>query len=404
MRIRSLLVNGAVATAALAIGLLAAEALARVILNPADYLSVELQPDEILGAVPSRSTAGGAFDRWGFRNAAVPESADIVAIGDSHTYGNAATMSQAWPSVLARLTGQKVYNMGLGGYGPNQYFHLLPKALELRPKLVTVGLYLGDDFENAFLISYGLKHWAALRRLPAEQVDFDIWSSSNGAAERASFAKPLRVWLSRHSVVYQLVFHGPLLGALQGEAQIRNAAWLSDAATTLTLPEHGVLEAFRPRGLLRNLEQDSPNVAEGMRISFELLSRMKALCDERGVRMLVVVIPTKESVFADLLAKQPDLPLADVIARLVAHEERARAVTFAQLRSAGIDVVDALPALREARSSKLYARTAADMHPNGAGYAVIAQAVAAKLAQESSGTEGETSVHAVPPTAQAPRP
>ncbi len=244
MRLKPLLLNTLVVVLSLGVALLMAEAAARAVLNPADYLSVELHQDEILGAVPSRATAGGAFDAWGFRNRTVPDAAEIVAIGDSHTYGNTATMDQSWPYVLAQLTGKQIYNMGLGGYGPNQYHHLLSKALTLRPKLVIAGLYMGDDFENAFLITYGLAHWSHLRALPAGHANFDIWATE----PPQSLQKTLRVWMSRHSVVYQLVFHGALLGRLQGEAQIRNASWLSDAATSLSIPEAGILEAFRPKG------------------------------------------------------------------------------------------------------------------------------------------------------------
>jgi hypothetical protein len=43
-----------------------------------------------------------------------------VGSGDSHTFGNTATMNDSWPSVVARVTGREVYNLGLGGYGPNQ--------------------------------------------------------------------------------------------------------------------------------------------------------------------------------------------------------------------------------------------------------------------------------------------
>ena len=34
-------------------------------------------------------------------------------------------MNEAWAKVLARLTGKNVYNLAMGGYGPNQYYYLL---------------------------------------------------------------------------------------------------------------------------------------------------------------------------------------------------------------------------------------------------------------------------------------
>jgi hypothetical protein len=164
------------------------------------------------------------------------------------------------------------------------------------------------------------------------------------------------------------------MGLLHGEAQIRNATKLP-GATALDLPADGILEAFRPNGVALNLAQDSPNVAEGMRITFELLNDMKRRCASHGVEFLVAVIPTKETVFADLFAKQPGMPLAETIGHLIDNEAKAREKTFERLRRDGIDFVDTLPALREARGAQLYARTAGDMHPNGNGYRVIAHSV-----------------------------
>ena len=277
MKFRTILTNVAVLALSGVVSLLLCELALRMVLNPSDYLSVEMVRDDVLGAAPSASTTANGFDRWGFRNRDVPESSDIVVIGDSHTYGNTATMEDSWPYVLGRLSGRQVYNLSLGGYGPNQYFHLFTtKALNLRPRTIIVGLYMGDDFENAFLITYGLEHWAYLRALPTEKVDFDIWAGG-GAPSNPSWHKQLRVWLSRHSVTYQLVFHGPLLGRFQGEIQIKNVQTLSDSATSLTIPARNILEAFLPKGISRNLDQDSESIREGMRITFKLLADMNEI-------------------------------------------------------------------------------------------------------------------------------
>ncbi len=54
-------------------------------------------------------------------------------------------MDQSWPYVLGKLTGRSVYNMGMGGYGPNQYFYLSnTKALALKPRVIIWGLYMGE--------------------------------------------------------------------------------------------------------------------------------------------------------------------------------------------------------------------------------------------------------------------
>lgn len=275
--------------------------------------------------------------------------------------------------VLSRLSGLSVYSMALGGYGPNQYFHLLKtKALKLRPRTIIVGLYMGDDFENAFLITYGLDYWANLRALSPEKVDFDVWKFDQSVP---AWHKRVRIWLSRHSVIYQLVFHGPVLGRLQGQLQIQNAPLFDGAATSLAIPEEKILEAFRPTPILRNLDQQSENVREGMRITFNLIGEMNELCHNNGIRFVVAVIPTKEMVFAEYFARKTDIPLHGTIETLLRNEQIARNRTFQFLNDSNIPHVDVLPYLRRFSGEELYARTAADMHPNGNGYKVIAQAI-----------------------------
>ncbi|HEX5545596.1 MAG TPA: hypothetical protein VFX10_08880, partial [Nitrospira sp.] len=158
MKLRRTIGTTLIVVISISIGLALSEAGSRLMLNPADYLSTSTIKDTVLGITVAPNSSG--FDEWGFRNQAVPATADVVAIGDSHTFGNTATMADAWPSVVARETQLQVYNLGLGGYGPNQYYHLLStKGLNLHPKWVVCGIYMGDDFENAFMITYGLDHW-----------------------------------------------------------------------------------------------------------------------------------------------------------------------------------------------------------------------------------------------------
>ena len=297
---RRVLTNLAVLVVASAAGLLLAEGAARLILSPADFLSVATIKDEVLGIRVVPGAAG--FDEWGFRNRRVPETADIVAIGDSHTYGNNARMSESWPYVVGRITGLSVYNLALGGYGPNQYFHLLTtRAVKLRPRWVVCGLYLGDDFENAFLMTYGTAHWAGLRNATRAAVDPDIWKDPDDRCASSSgcqrpWHRPLRIWLSQHSVVYQLLVHGPVLGRLTGALQIQQAARRADGrATVLSVAETGVQEAFLPVGIRARLDQNNPAIREGMRITVELLGMMAAACRRHGCRLVVALIPTKEA-------------------------------------------------------------------------------------------------------------
>jgi len=376
MKAKKILTNLIVFVFSIGVGLLLAEFGARLFLNPSDFLSLEVVSDPILGAVPSPSAMAG-FDKWGFRNPDVPPAADIVAVGDSHTYGNTARMKESWPYVLGQLTGRKVYNLGMGGYGPNQYFYLsTTRALSLKPRMIVWGLYMGDDFEGAYSLSYALDHWAYLRKLPPQKVDPNVWE----APESDTFDKRVRVWLSRHSVVYQLIFHAWVGDRVKGDIQIRNAAQLYPGlATSLIVPDKHIAEAFRPGGIETRLDQDNPSIREGMRITFELLRQMNDICRQNHIQFMVVVIPTKEMVFSGYLEHNEKIPLDDVIDKLLVNERIARDATFSFLAGANIPYVDVLPALQSNVDQGLYALSAGDMHPNKNGYKVIAVAVSDAL-------------------------
>jgi hypothetical protein len=378
------LVNIGLLLGASVFALLLCELGCRLFLNPADYLSQDPVPDKILGAVLTQH--GSGYDAWGFRNRKVPSSVDIVAIGDSHTFGNTAKMDESWPYVLGRVTGRSVYNMALGGYGPNQYDYLLKtKALSLKPKLIVCGLYMGDDFENAYRITYGLDYWSYLREHPAEKVDFDIWEHDADP----TWHKQIRVWLSRHSVVYKLVFHGSLLGGLKGDVQIENASRLYDGATTLIVRDKNIREAFLPTGILNRVDQTNPGVQEGTRITFKLLHEMNRICRANNIGFVVAVIPTKETVFADYLERDKTLPLSDVMDKVISNERIARQKLFQFFNESDIHYVDTLSALTQSVEHELYARTAQDIHPNKNGYKVIAEAIAADV-QNQRRTAGDS--------------
>jgi lysophospholipase L1-like esterase len=112
-----------------------------------------------------------------------------------------------------------------------------------------------------------------------------------------------------------------------------------------------------------------------MRITFGLLKEMNQLCLQNGSRFIVVVIPTKEMVFAEYLENNPKVYLGNVIDALLTNERSARKELLEFLRESGIRYVDTLPDLQREAGKELYARTDKDMHPGRNGYRVIAESV-----------------------------
>ena len=361
------------------VALLVCEIAARITLNPVDYLSPKLISDDVLGIKLPPGSSG--HDAWGFRNKEIVKTADIVAIGDSHTYGNTARMSESWPSVLEKLTGKKTYNLGMGGYGPNQYAYLFEtKALSLKPHTIICAIYMGDDFDNAFELTYGLDHWKYLRTPEFPPLDtWDIWEIERNI----SFNKKIRNWFSRNSMIYRLTVHG-IFQRTKGKYQIRHAETLYKGTTTLISQNENIEEAFIPKGLLDNLNQESPQVREGMRITKTILKNMNDSCLTKNISFIVIIIPTKESVFSKYILNNNQMPLHNVLTSLIANETLARESLISFFNKENIEYIDMLQAMQDAvTTERLYAYTAADMHPNNNGYRVIAETIGKHLGNKS---------------------
>ena len=94
--------------------------------------------------------------------------------------------------------------------------------------------------------------------------------------------------------------------------------------TIIENANEGIREAFRPIRVAALLDQSRPEVSEGMRITFHLLEEMDRRCRESDCSFVVVIIPTKETVFAEYLQGNPRLHLKDTVDRLIASERAAR--------------------------------------------------------------------------------
>jgi lysophospholipase L1-like esterase len=360
--------GGLVVVSIAAAGLLG-EGLSRVVLNRVDYLAVDPVPDTVLGVRLPPHAAG--HDEWGFRNRGVPDRADVVTIGDSQTYGISAPARLSWPAQLAELIRRPVYNLALGGYGPVQYDELLrTRALRLRPAVIVVGFYYGNDLWDAYTAVYGLRHWAAMRQHGIPEVS----DSAQVSQQRDVLLAPVRDWLARHSVVYRLASFTVLGGYARAfEFTMRDHA--SDVIP-FQLPVHGASTGFTPLLRLKVVNLQDAAVREGLRLSLDRLESMADECRAAGVHFLVALIPTKERVYAPWLGNRSNLPAHDTFRALLRNEYEANRQVQKQLDRLGVRYVDLEMPLREAAAFKTIYPASEDGHPNSEGYSVIAHAVA----------------------------
>ncbi len=89
------------------------------------------------------------YDRHGFRNETDLEQANIAVLGDSFVEAPTIPTSMTMTSILARLTGLTVANLGLSAYGPQQELGVLKRyAAPLRPSAIVWAFYEGNDFKD----------------------------------------------------------------------------------------------------------------------------------------------------------------------------------------------------------------------------------------------------------------
>ncbi|MBV8393428.1 MAG: hypothetical protein JOY81_09640 [Alphaproteobacteria bacterium] len=113
--------------------------------------------DSELGYIPRPGYASGSgsgtasFDGEGLRrNGAVPAQLDkvIVATGDSYTYGDEVGDGETWPAHLQALTGARVLNGGVSGYGFDQSVLRAERIARGNHPAAVVVSFIADDLRR----------------------------------------------------------------------------------------------------------------------------------------------------------------------------------------------------------------------------------------------------------------
>ena len=279
-------------------GMRAADGLRELFREPARPESVH-HPRLGTTLVPST----GGVDAWGFNNDVVPESSEIVVIGDSQTWGYWAKREDAWPQSLERrLGGVAVYNISMGGFGPVEYAELIERAFQLSPRLIVVGLYLGNDIWGAYETVYCNDNYRQLRRADFPDCrgigDRAVSVTENKRAFETAYRESRRygwrVWLLEHSAICEFLMRRGLWNTASIAGFDVGKLWAQEHPDFGAFYEHeGVRTVFRPAVHRLTLGFDDPLVKEGLRITVNRINSMKTLSEERGAAFGVLVIPSK---------------------------------------------------------------------------------------------------------------
>ena len=216
----------------------------------------------------------------GLRTPVEDGSVEVVALGDSFTFGYGVDEKAAWPTQLAWLSGLTVANLGISGFGPgNELAMLRQEGLRLRPRLV-----VWQFFANDLLDAASFAAWQA-----AGRGDFLAWERERtqpDAADPTMQGVSLRGLLHRHLVSYELAKWALRQGVYNPRR--RPTRWINIGAAPLLLDISGPV-AWADRS--------DPRVCEGMALTAAALEAARDAVHAAGAGLVVVLAPTKEAVY-----------------------------------------------------------------------------------------------------------
>jgi hypothetical protein len=320
------------------------------IMVPDRYLGYRPRPDLDVKfpsegrTVPVRTTSHGLGD-IGFRDIGTRPPFDAVALGDSFTFCDDVPVDSCWVRQVADLTGLSIATLGVSGYSTIAEARIFERyGRKLHPRVILQALFPNDFNDNV-----DFEQWTR-----SDSDDFWSWRSNREGRGR------IAGWLAAHSLAYRLAE-----GAIRGAGR-----------ETYHYKKNGLDLVFRvDRWWLGSDDRRAEARLRGWELMQRALLEVDATAQQIGATLVVVLIPTKEEIYWNLVrphvsgaeSADPDRPL-DVVR------------DFCQQR--GIAYCDLAPALdaEAQRGRQLYLKVSG--HWNDDGNTIAARAIAACLATQ----------------------
>ncbi len=282
-------------------------------------------------------------DHQGFVNRKPrPAQADIVFLGDSLVESEGVNIEQSFPDLVDRkLPDATVVNLAMTAADPERQFRIYQRfGRPLRPRIVIAGWYLASDLSGEERFTEWLRD-----RDGETYEEFRRHDATPPPAKKRRLA-PHR-WLLRHS--WFLANTQERLRRWSGRSRPRPESWRF---------ANGDEVLFQQKALDFALHQ-GPGATARVDESMQSLERLRAQLEADGAELIVMLIPSKEELFAP--GAHPEGP-PEVV------ELRRR------LRTAGVDLLDLYPALRAAgaQDSPYFRR---DIHLNAFGHRIVADQI-----------------------------
>jgi lysophospholipase L1-like esterase len=243
------------------------------VFEPCDYLPFRLRPGSTGKMESVDFEHVWRINAHGFREPDRPLTRSagerrILALGDSFTAGHGVEEDEAWPRVLEyelrrSLPSVRVVNAGYAsGYAPDCYYAFLSREVDrLQPDLVVVGLFAGNDsYEMMNHFDAELDSFS----LPTRVLAMDAWVDGAGRRRLTTAARPF-------------AYRVPLL-------RDRHLWILASSAFANNQLAGGEFHTPHRTSYI-------PSMQAAYERSVRMLRGIRDRLDERGIPLLVAIIP-----------------------------------------------------------------------------------------------------------------
>jgi hypothetical protein len=280
------------------------------------------------------------YDSRGFRNTEEFSAADVVVIGDSFVEGTYVPQDELISGVLASKLGQRVANLGVIAYGPQQELAVLRRyAMPLHPKTVVWVFFEGNDLKDAL-------RYEQIHANPAPAI-----------ARKYSF-------VGRSFTKNAIQFASRLAGDPKPSALPR-AAWVRDHRG------HRVRIYFLYQGA-----ELTPGSLRALEMTKEAVASAHQQVTAQGGRLVVAFAPDKYRVFKEFCEFDPGAEAASWVVNDLPERLRHAVRSI----DPGIEFVDLTPPLQEAARKGLLPYARDDAHWSSLGHRIAAEAILPAIA------------------------
>jgi hypothetical protein len=285
-----------------------------------------------------------------------------VTIGDSFSYG-VVPHAFHFTTVCERLLGVPVDNMGFPCTGPPEYAYVLEhEALPLRPEVVVIDIFVGNDlvfpYDATPTLDPFLRTWLDRRNALVFLVPERLLKIAREMHRRTRDQTP--VGMAQGELASR-----EILGA---DALLEKFPWLADPMQeqpVMSEPTYTDLEVVRALSVCC---EDSPS----LRLFYEFMLAMKRMVGDTP--LAVMLIPDEfqvdDAVWQSVLAETPTKHL---------ERDRAQRIVGPWLAENGIPCLDLLPRLRAVPpldDGKRHVYHVRDTHFNARGNRIAGEALA----------------------------